>query len=453
MFGFDLYILFLFIIIALSGIIVAYYAYDNFEIAIITFVISSIVAAAFYDNAPVWISEEVESGIGSYLRGGLLLFSGLIGFIHFLKRARIHKFQIPIHMIALVIFVLLSLASTLYSIDTKSTFTRSSLLLLVLMFLLGLNSWLDSNEKFLRLLNTLFYVAAIILLLNLCAMFTIPSRTWWWKTPSRFLGLFSHPNGLGGFCSIAFPIILWKIQNTISSKKYLTIGILFINLFILISTGSRTSMIMVLIMTVFWVFYYKDWIKLSILAIMIIVGSILFSQIKISSLTRAEGSKLTSLTEREFIWQGAAAFIKEKPVWGYGYSVEGKIFADQLLFDMEEQFFNANAQQPLHNGYLSIFIGGGLIGLILWLTSIGFSLFNLIKSKKSIIKIYALVTLVAILIANIVENAITGYLSSTDIFFWIAWVVGGKVWLYNEQSETEIEQNKLNIKVSNYATS
>ncbi len=434
MFGFEPYILFSLFIVIIAGLAISYFAFDYFEITIIAFVISAMIAGAFYDNAPVWINEEIEPGFGSYLRGLMLLFSGVMGLVHFFKKARIHKFKIPLHIITLIIFVVFSLASTTYSIDTRNTFVRSSLLTLVLFFVIGLNSWLDSEEKFNRLLNTIFYIIVVFLLLNLVSMFAIPARTWWWKTPSRFLGLTSHPNGLGGFCAVSLPIILWRLYSERYHKKHITYAALFLNLLILLATGSRTSIIMVTIITIIWLISFKDWTKLAIITLFAFTGIIILSQIGISSLSRSKGSKITDLTEREFIWKGAAAFIKEKPIIGYGYAVEGKIFADQLLFDMEEQFFNANAQQPLHNGYLSIFIGGGIIGLSLWFLAIIFSLYNLYKSEFSVFKIFSITSIIALMVSNMVETAVTGYLSSTDIFFWIAWVVGGKIWIVSDNN-------------------
>ena len=98
MFGIEPYILFASSILILIGIVLTYYAYDYYQIAIIAFAISTVSAAFFYENIPVWNISETEAGIGSYLRGGLLLFSGTMGLFQFLRGVRIHKFKISINI-------------------------------------------------------------------------------------------------------------------------------------------------------------------------------------------------------------------------------------------------------------------------------------------------------------------------------------------------------------------
>lgn len=437
MFGIDIYILLLIATVMLIGVGLAFYSLNKLYLILIPFSLSSLAASIFYTNEPIWISGEIETGIGGYLRAGLLFISGIIGIIYYLKHVRIHHFKFPLHLVLLLLFILFSLFSTFYTIDTKTTLTRATLFFILSLSLIGLNYWLDSREKFTKLISTLFYIVSIVLLLNLISMVAIPGRSWWWKTPSRLLGILSHPNELGGMCLVSFPIIFWKIRNSDNYEKYLAWLILAINFIVLLATGSRTSLFVSVIGMIIWLVVHKDWIKLASLAVILIIGIIFVSQVGVSSYVRNEGSKLTDLTERELIWQGASVFLKERPIIGYGYSVEGKIFDNQLLFDMTGQFFNPNSQQPLHNGYLSIFIGGGIIGLALWIFAIILPIYYSIKylTDKSIVG-YVLATLFPILIANVVESAITGYLSATDIYFWLAWLVGGKAWMiFNDKPE------------------
>lgn len=450
MFGVDIYILLFIATVILIGVGLAIYSLNKLYLILIPFSLSSLAASLFYTNEPIWISGEIETGIGGYLRAGLLFISGLIGIIYYLKHIRIHHFRFPLHLVFLLLFILFSLFSTFYTIDTKATLTRSTLFFTLFLSLIGLNYWLDTKEKFSKFISTLFYIVSIVLFLNLISMVAIPGRSWWWKTPSRLLGILSHPNELGGLCLVSFPIIFWKLKNSESYEKYLAWLVLAITFIVLVATGSRTSLFVSIIGMIIWLVVHKDWIKFAILTIILVIAVIFISQIGLSSYTRDEGSKLTDLTERELIWQGASVFLKEKPIFGYGYSVEGKIFDNQLLFDMTGQFFNPNSQQPLHNGYLSIFIGGGIIGLALWLFAIMIPIYYSIKylTDKSIVG-YVLATLIPILIANIVESAITGYLSATDIYFWLAWLIGGKAWTI---FKNDPEDESILIKEAEYAS-
>lgn len=420
----------------------SYLSLRNFEILIILFAVSSIIASLFYNNTPVWITEEIESSFKSYLRGGILVFSGLIGSLIYLKKFKFHNFKIPIQLVLLFCFSIFSFLSVFYSIDTKNTFIRSGLFASVFLFLISLNFWLDSIEKLNKLLSILFVIVSVVLIINLVSMFALPGRTWWWKNTSRFLGLFSHPNELGGFTIMALPIILWKLKETSGYNKFIIYPILLLNFILLITTGSRTSLLVSIVGLFIWLLLEKEWIKILIAGLLLTIGIILLTQFELTSYSRNEGDNLVSLTERELIWEASSLFMKERPILGFGYAVEGKIFADQKLIDVEGQFFNPNAQQPLHNGYLSIFIGGGIIGLLLWLNAIGMGLFNSIRSGYSSYKGYVLATMIPVLIANIVESAITGYLGTTDIFFWFAWVLSGKLYL-TENKPTENTQQEV----------
>jgi len=438
----ELYIIFAIALFIVLGIIASYFSLNYFNLVIILFSLSTLGAAVFYTNTPFWSADEIESGIGSYIRGGLLLFSGTMGAVYFFRGARIHNFKVPLHLIILLAFIIFSVGSTFYSIDSRSTIIRSGLFFALCTFLFGLNYWLDSKEKFYRLMNILFYLVVIILVVNLLIMFVWPARSWWWKTPSRFLGILSHPNELGGFCLVAIPIILWKYYTTKGNSRFIILSFLLIGILILFSTGSRTSLIVTTLGLLIWLFLYKDWLKLSIIIILIAFSSIIIFEMGLPSFSRNEGAKITDLTEREEIWKGAITFAKQKPIIGYGYAVESKIFADQYSYDLEGTSLDINAQNPLHNGYISIFIGGGIIGLLIWLLAIFIPLFSVAVSKNILYKAYALATIIPILVANLVESSITGYLGFTDIYFWFAWIVAGKINIIEESADQSFTPDK-----------
>jgi len=371
------------------------------------------------------------------LRAGILLLVGAMGLITYIKRFPIHKGKVSIHLIILFAFLLFSLSSVFYSIDSGTTLNRSVLFITLFFFLLGLNSWLDEPENFYVLLNTLFFVVLFLLVVNLIALFVWPARAWWWKTSSRLIGLWSHPNELGGFSMIAYPIILWRFYKIKGNQKYFVLSVLILNFFLHFLSGSRTSLLAAFVGILIWLIMQRSWLKLTSLSFLLILGVFLSSQFSVASFDRDENSKITDLSERENIWDGAIILAKEKPILGYGYAVESKIFAEQNKYDLEGLNMDANAQQPLHNGYLSIFVGGGSIGLFLWLIAIFIPILFALGSKFSLYKLYAITTMIPILISNIVESAITGYLGATDIYFWLAWIVAGKLYILENKKNIE----------------
>ena len=433
--SFEPYIIFTIIIVFIFAALLFFYSWNKFEIIIFLFPISTWIASLFYNNVEEWISEEIATGPGGYLRGIILMFVGLMGLIKFIRTFPIHKGKIPLHLVFLFIFLLFSYASTYYSIDSSTTFIRTTLFTALFFFLLGLNTWLDSEKKLDSLLNTLFSVVTFLLVVSFLALFISPSRVWWWKTPSRFIGLWSHPNELGGFNMVSYPIIMWKYYKEDSNKKYIALFVLALNFIIHFLTGSRTSLLASMVGIFIWFLLQRNWLKLIFMIVFAGLSLFLVTQLSIANFSRDDGSKLTDLSERGEIWDGAILLSKEKPILGYGYAVESKIFANQRIYDLEGTFLNVNAQQPLHNGYLSIFIGGGSVGLFLWIIIILIPLITAFFSEYSLFKLYAITTIIPILISNIVESAITGYLSATDIFFWLAWIVAGKLYLLQPEKD------------------
>lgn len=441
---YDLHTYFTIGIFAIAGIGLVYIWLNYFETAVFFFALSPLISTIFFDNLPEEpiIATEATIGIGGTLRAVFLIVLGAVGLTKFLLNIPRHKLKIPVHIILLVIFILFSVLSTFYSLDQKFTFIRSGLFTAVLGFLLGLYSWLkEDNANLEKTLNALFVLVLIIIFTTLAGLFVLPSRVWWWKLP-RLIGLWEHPNTFGSFIMLAYPIILWKFYNSHSSNRYFIIIPLVITIIFHLLTGSRTTLLASGIGVIVWLSLEKDWIKLVITSIIIISSAIILTNFLPESFQRLESSDFTDLSSREDIWNSALIFIKEKPIQGYGFGVEGAIFQDELKVDLEGSFIERTVRQSLHNGYLSILVGGGFIGLILWIIILLLPLFFSFKINFSPTKAYAVFTLLTVILANFVESALTGYSKPTDIFFWLAWIILGIVWQsdnndnFNQTSES-----------------
>jgi len=306
-------------------------------------------------------------------------------------------------------------------------------------FLLGFHSWLQKEGNITKALNVLFILVTTIVVITFIMMFAIPSRAWWWKA-NRLIGLWEHPNNFGAFLMLVYPILIWKFYNIRNQKKFFIIVPLFITILLHILAGSRTTLLASSIGIVFWFVLERSWIKLFLVSIIFGFALVLLLEFSPMSFTRQEESRITDLSSREDIWQSAMLFIKEKPFLGFGYGVEGKIFEDERRVDLGGSFIEKNVRQSLHNGYLSIIVGVGFIGFILWLAVLLFPFWIGISAPFSSIKAYSFVTMVMILITNSVESALTGYSLATDIFFWIAWIITGNLWV-NFDDQVNIKSN------------
>jgi O-antigen ligase len=73
-----------------------------------------------------------------------------------------------------------------------------------------------------------------------------------------------------------------------------------------------------------------------------------------------------SFTGRQVAWDFAVRSIKEHPLTGYGYEVEGEILQSRYFSGWDE-VWDEGYQTSLHNGYLSRAVSLGIPGLLFWL--------------------------------------------------------------------------------------
>ncbi len=418
-----------------------YIMYKRFEVAIFFFLLSPWIFSVFFKNYPEWINYELQTGINGYLRGGLLLALGIIGLVQFITTFPKHRGKISLHLILLGIFLLFSFFSFIYSIDPRYTIIRSGLFISVFSFLIGLNTWLDTPGNLEKAMRTAYYFVIFMIVINFLALIFWHSRVWWWKTPSRFLGLWDHPNSMGGFCMLAYPVLLFQIEKSSSQGKIIAFLFFLITVLLHLLTGSRTTILASIFGASLWLLISKKWTKLIYLTLIVSVLFFAAIQLMPSNLKRGDSKGIGTLTERQDLWKGSFLLMQQKLLTGYGYGVEAKIFANQKMVDIGEEFFIASAQQPLHNGFLSIIVGGGLFALILWLFILGIPIFIAAKSPPSPYRTFVLTVFLIVLLTNITENSLTGYLALTDMFFWFAWIIAGKL---SDNSLTESQKDYFN---------
>jgi O-antigen ligase len=113
-------------------------------------------------------------------------------------------------------------------------------------------------------------------------------------------------------------------------------------------------------------FIQKKKVKLIFSLGLLCVLTLFVVEFRPSSLQREEGATLTDLTDREKFWYGSYILLMERPLLGYGYGVEGKIWEDPRFYDTKGTLWSGSVKTSLHNGYFSIAIGLGMISFFVW---------------------------------------------------------------------------------------
>jgi hypothetical protein len=405
----------------LAAIGLALWCNERYEVAIFLVAVSPLVSAIFFPaTTEVDIDAAQEPAIGSYLRIGLLSLAGAVGMFRFIKAWRMGRRGLPGELLLLGGFLIFALLSTSYSIDQQYTFIRSASFAALFGFLLGLHSWIDSERRLDQTLHILFIMVFLVAVINVVALAALPERAWY---GTRFQGLWSHPNSMGSFCMLAYPLLLWVYPRGTRLKKFLLV-ILGLTLFCLhLLTGSRGSLIAAVCGICIWSIVQRKPIRLILLSGAISIAAFIVTQVTPSSFERDGTYSATDLSERPEFWSASLTLIGERPMLGYGYAVEGGIWTDPRFNRPDYSLWTGTARTSLHNGYLSVAVGLGLGALLVWCVLLFLPLWRFRLLPYSDYKGFALAVLVSFLLLNGIESEIGG----TATVFWIIWVIAGKV--------------------------
>jgi O-antigen ligase len=432
----DLYLALFFASFAAVGIAVLYLAYKYYEVAIFLIAFSPWVPFILFQNSRNSALLE-ETGAASYIRIGIIIGIGLVGLIKFLQYMPRHKGVIPLQYSLLLLFILFAFGSVSYSIDSTISFIRISTFTAFFFFLLGLYAWIKDEESLYRAFNTLYYLAVFYIVLSFIGIVFMPSRVWWWNLTSRFIGIWGHPNSTGLFCLTSYPILLWKFNESSNNKKILITGLLLFVAAMHVLTGSRTSLLASAIGIFTWFIVQKKGLKVLITAASIVLILFVALQVRPQSFAREDSTNITDVTGRDQFWNGAIMLVKEKPLTGYGYAVEGKIWEDARFFKEGYALWSGSNKASLHNGYISVMVGIGIPGIILWVAILLIPFFRAFKAKMTFYKVFSITIMFMLFIANFAESAINTGNSIGAVYFWIAWVVAGKIYQFEKAASAE----------------
>ncbi|MGE5458489.1 MAG: O-antigen ligase family protein, partial [Methanococcaceae archaeon] len=223
------------------------------------------------------------------------------------------------------------------------------------------------------------------------------------------------------------PVVLWKYSKSASLyAKLFTVFIFLILGTLHFMTGSRTSLFVTIAGLAVWFVARREILKTGLLIASSAIIIFLLLQFKPQGFQREEGKGLMDLTGREDFWEGAQTLISEKPISGYGYAVEGKVWEDARFYNVKNSLWQGSSRASLHNGYISVAIGVGLISFILWCTILIIPLWRGLFLSADNYKALFISIIMMLLLTNFVETAISGGNSIESIFFWIIWVMLSK---------------------------
>lgn len=336
--------------------------------------------------------------------------------------------------IPLLIFYIICCISTVLNID----YGYEENLKTLVWFAIHLNIFYTlsvriGKEKFLKLLNKLFYamsaVWTVAILVSLYSFFKMDG----FKNDvvrqgfvdSRLFGVFIDPN----YAAIeAFIFILFSVFYFNKKNKWVLIPFIFINVIYIILSGSRTVIILCLAVTyfLFALMIYQE-IKLKhfnkkIVVVLLLCGYLVFyfynckplltlipekifhSKLTLNSsevenadpghiLDRPDTGPENISNNRIYIWEGYLKTVPDDLIFG-----KSPRNAIKIITDMYPENFVSVRQYETHNGYLSVLVCTGVLGLIAvaaFLLKIAYTFFRDIN-KNSIKDDYIMIFLIVI---------------------------------------------------------
>ena len=424
-------ILTLVLLLALGIVFVGFlssWSLRRYEIAIVLLLLSPWAHWVFAKNIPI-DSDEMAAGPASYIRIGGVLLSGIMGCLYFIRaRARSNE-RLSSSFILFAAFLFFALLSTTYSIDKYYTFVRASEFVALFCFLLGLYYWLKDKSRLNTTLRIYYIVMTIGILINAASIALLPDRAWHWAAPSRFQGLMGDPNSFGAFCMMTYPALMWRYRSSTHIGKLWNLLLFSITIAIHIMSGSRASLGASILGFFVWHLVLDNAAKLYIIGAMVFFFGILLLGMKLPSYQREVGTRITHLTGRPKFWLGCLRLAAERPIHGYGYGVGGKVWSDPRYHDPQSLLWSGSPRSSLHNAYLSIAIGTGIVGLAMWVSIVSFPIRHIAVSKSSVHKVFMMVTIFQALLISCFEAGLSSSGSQVSLAFWIVWVSSMKLWL------------------------
>ena len=427
----DITVYTIIIVSLLSLTTIAYCLAKRFEVTIFLIILSPWISSIFASGTST--GAEEGANIASYIRVGLLILIGGLGIVEFVKMQLTRYEKLPKHFILLALFILMVVTSISYSIDKGHTLIKFVNLVSLFGFLLGLHSWVTDRNRLNTVLLVMYTAVCFCLIVNLLSIAILPEMVWYLKDEVRFQGLGGHPNTMGAFCMVSYPILLWAYSRSRYNRKWIVVLLIITSLSFHLLTGSRTSFFASLIGVLTWL-VVKGRIGPVLVAVgMTCVFALMLICLKPSlpRFTREEVSSVSTFTGRTGIWDAALTLAMEKPLLGYGYGVSGKIFEDPRFYNDEYATWSGNPRASLHSGYLSVGIGLGVVGLLVFCILLFIPLWLAIRMHSHEYKAFIITMMLMCIITNFFESSIVEASNIVSPIFWITWVIAGRMFCSN----------------------
>jgi hypothetical protein len=338
---------------------------------------------------------------------------------------------------------LLTVTYSIYPVYSLGRLTSAALLLSSIVAVVSTIESDSETEDVIRI----FWIGSLLIMGALAiSLFALPGDVTWQPDDNgllRFAGIFSSPNQVGEvmLTTVASGILFWPAARG-RTRLLIALSIVAALGFDILA-DSRSPLIALCVGgALLGINRYG-------LRAIAVIGAV-FGAILLLSLSFESGREymmrgdVSSLTGRTDIWRYVVHAIRERPVLGWGYEVEGQIFQNRD-FPFWEQIWNEGPRSSLHNGYLSRAIGVGIPATLVWLfiiaRALGFAIFN--RDASPLLKRAALIGAVPVMILNLVESTAGDCRYSVGLLLALVWCLSERARLQWHERDLRLNDSGL----------
>ena len=266
------------------------------------------------------------------------------------------------------IYLALALVSVSYSLLPQVSLARTIAAILPFCALCAIAVEIRSGDDARRAMGAMLAGCGIVVAINYLVM-AIPSIVTWQPDTEtgmlRFIGLLTEPNEVGNLmlATIGAGFGYWPVA---SRRNRILTAVVMIGAAVQgVMADSRSPFVGIAIgcaIYLVWKYRFRGVIGVAALFAIFYTAAFAIPSTR-DYLNRGD---VASFTGRQVAWDFAVHSIKESPILGYGFEVEGQILHSQY-FPGWDDVWDLGYHSSLHDGFVSRAVSLGVPALIFWL--------------------------------------------------------------------------------------
>jgi O-antigen ligase len=257
----------------------------------------------------------------------------------------------------------------------------------------------------------------------------------------RFRGIYGSPNSIGELAlgTIAVGMVIWK--STSGWKRWALAAQIAVAVALGVAADSRSPFVALGVGGLFYLMWRYRLRAVPIILVVGAVGFLLVTQLNPEYLTRGD---VTSLTGRIDIWHFAIEKIKQRPLLGYGFEVEGQIMQARD-FPIWWGPWEEGPRSSLHSNYLSKAVSLGIPALVFWVFFFMRPWLSLLRRKDDPWNLKPLFFLIVVpfLVLNFTESASGDCRYAVGMIATLCWALAERLRLAISQRPAQVPDQTI----------